>query len=92
MGVIGKRLPSAALTQERDPVPIVQEAGWALGPYWRGADNLLPTGIWSHDHPTRGESLYLMSYPGRLKIYELKLHEAINGLIHLVHDLSTDFI
>jgi len=28
-----------------DPVPIVQEAGWASGPVWTGAENLAPTGI-----------------------------------------------
>jgi len=26
--------------QERDPVPIVQEAGWVPGPLWTGAENL----------------------------------------------------
>ena len=92
MGVVDKRLPPAALPRERDPVPIVREAGWALGPYSRGAENLATTEIWSHDHPTHGESLYLISYPGMLKIYKLKLHEAINGFIHLIHELSTDFI
>jgi hypothetical protein len=29
----------------KDPVPIVQEAGWASGPVWMGAENLAPTGI-----------------------------------------------
>ena len=24
----------------KDPVPIVQEAGWAPGPVWTGAENL----------------------------------------------------
>ena len=24
----------------KDPVPIVQEAGWSLGPVWTGAENL----------------------------------------------------
>jgi hypothetical protein len=32
-------------TPQRDPVPIVQEAGWAPGPVWTGAENLAPTGI-----------------------------------------------
>ena len=27
-------------TPGKDPVPIVQEAGWASGPVWRGAENL----------------------------------------------------
>jgi len=26
----------------KDPVPIVQEAGWASGPIWKGAENLAP--------------------------------------------------
>jgi hypothetical protein len=39
---VGKRLPPAALPRERDPVPIVREAGSVLGPYWRGAENLAP--------------------------------------------------
>jgi len=25
---------------EKDPVPIVQEAGWTSGPVWMGAENL----------------------------------------------------
>jgi hypothetical protein len=29
----------------KDPVPIVQEAGWAPGPVWMCAKNLAPTGI-----------------------------------------------
>jgi len=33
----------------KDPVPIVQEVGWASGPVWRGAENLAPTGIRSPD-------------------------------------------
>jgi hypothetical protein len=33
----------------KDPVPTVQEAGWAPGPVWTDAENLAPTGIffWS---------------------------------------------
>ena len=43
---------------ERDPVPVVQEAGWAPGHVWTGAENLAPTGIRSPDRPARSESLY----------------------------------
>jgi len=28
--------------QERDPLPIEQEAGWAPGPVWTSAENLPP--------------------------------------------------
>ena len=34
-----------SFTHGKDPVPVVQEAGWALGPVWTGAENLAPTGI-----------------------------------------------
>jgi hypothetical protein len=40
-GVGGKRHAPAALSH-KDPVPIVQKAGWALGPVWKGAENLAP--------------------------------------------------
>jgi hypothetical protein len=38
-------------TPVKDPVPIVQTAGWAQGPVWTGAKNLTPTGIRSPDRP-----------------------------------------
>jgi hypothetical protein len=47
----------------KDPVPIVQEAGWAPGPVWTCAKTLAPTGIRSPDRPARNQSLYRMSYP-----------------------------
>jgi hypothetical protein len=37
--------PSHSLPLGKDPAPIVQEAGWAPGPVWTGAENLTPTGI-----------------------------------------------
>ena len=54
-------------TSGKDPVPIVQEAGWAPGPVWTGTENLAPTGIRSPDHPARRESLYRLSYCGPLR-------------------------
>jgi len=32
--------PGRSLPPGKDPVPIVQEAGWAPGPVWTGAENL----------------------------------------------------
>ena len=52
-------------TPRKDPVPIVQEAGWATGPVWAGAENLAPTGFRSPGRPARSESLYRLSYTGR---------------------------
>ena len=55
--------PRPLFTPGKDPVPIVQEAGWALGPVWSGAENLASTGIRSPDCPARSQSLYRLSYP-----------------------------
>ena len=54
--------PQLHFTPGIDPVPIVQEAGWAPGPVWTGGksqphqDSIL-------DHPARSQSLYRLSYP-----------------------------
>ena len=56
--------PQALFTPGEDPVPIVQEFGWAPGPVWTGAENLAPTGIRSPDRLARSQSLYRLSYTG----------------------------
>jgi len=56
--------PRPLFTPGKDPVPIVQEAGWATGPVWTGAENLATTGIRSPDRLARSQSLYRLSYPG----------------------------
>ena len=58
-------LPGRPLLPGKDPVPIVQEAGWAPGPVWTGAENLAPTGIRSPDRPSHSQSLYRLSYTGQ---------------------------
>jgi hypothetical protein len=64
MDVGGQNHALAALTPGKDSVPIVQEAGWAPGPVWTSAENLVRTGIRSPDRPVRSKSLYRLSYPG----------------------------
>jgi hypothetical protein len=44
-------MPRPLFTPGKDPLPILQEAGWSPGPVWIGAENLAPTGIRSLDHP-----------------------------------------
>ena len=44
-------------TPGTDPVPIVQEAGWAARPVWTGVENLAHTEIRSLDRPARSESI-----------------------------------
>ena len=55
--------PWPLFTPGKDPVPIVQEAGWAPEPVWTGAENLAPTGIQSPDCPACSQLLYWLSYP-----------------------------
>jgi hypothetical protein len=50
--------PQPLYPRERDPVPIVQEAGWAPGPVLMVAEYLTSTGIRSPEPATRSESLY----------------------------------
>ena len=45
MGVGGQRHTPATFTPGKDLVPTVQEAGWAPGPVWIGAENLAPLGF-----------------------------------------------
>ena len=58
--------PRPLFTPKKDPVPIVQEAGWDPGPVWTGAESLVPTGIRSPDSPARNQSLYRLRYPAQL--------------------------
>ena len=65
-------MPRALYPPGMTMVPIVQEAGWAPGLAWTGAENLAPTGIRYPDRPARSESLYRLSYPGP-RIYPKQL-------------------
>jgi hypothetical protein len=60
----GQHHAPTAFTPEKDPVPIVQEAGWASESVWIAVENFAPTGIRSSDLPAPSESLYRLSYPG----------------------------
>jgi len=56
-------MPWPLFAPGKDPVPIVQEAGWAPGPVWTGVENLAFTGIRSPDRPAHSQSLYRLRYP-----------------------------
>ena len=49
----------------KDPVPILQEAGWAPGPVWTGG-NSRPHRHSIPDRPARSHSLYRLSYPAHI--------------------------
>ena len=54
--------PRPHFTPGKDPVPIVQEAGWAPGPVWTGGKSR-PHRDSISDRLARGKSLYRLSDP-----------------------------
>jgi len=79
--------PRAHVTPEKDPVPIVQEAGWALGSVWTGAENLASTGIQSPDRPARSQSLCRLSYRAHCIVnrpYKMGLLVLLEGAFELL--------
>jgi len=57
----GQPHASATSTPGKEPVPILQEAGWAPGPVWTGGKSR-PHRDSIPDLPARSQSLYLLSY------------------------------
>ena len=72
--------PRSLFTPAKDPVPIVQEAGWAPGPVWTGAENLAPNGIRSPNRPSCSQSLYRLRYPAHL-LYTI-MQTYVYGSVH----------
>ena len=62
-GWVVNATPLPLYPRERNPVPIIQDAGWSSGPIWIGAEKLALIGIQFPDLPVRIESLYRLSYP-----------------------------
>jgi hypothetical protein len=59
----GQRYSQSLYAQVGAPVPTVQEAVWASGTVWTGAENLAHTGIRSPGCPVRSKSLYRLRCP-----------------------------
>jgi hypothetical protein len=55
-GWVVSSTPQPHFDPGKDPLPIVQEAAWAPGPVWTGAENLAPNGIRSPDRPARSSA------------------------------------
>jgi hypothetical protein len=45
MGWVVNAMPGPLYFREKDPLPIVQEAGWSSRPDWKGAENFARTGF-----------------------------------------------
>ena len=72
--------PRPHFTPGKEPVRILQEAGWALGPVWTGAENLAPTGIRSPKPlarrlvaiPTELPSPHIVNYECKISVGKKK--------------------
>jgi len=76
MEVGGQPHAPAASTPGKDPVPIVQEAGWAPGPVWMGGKSR-PYRDSIPDRPARSSVAIpteLLGPRDKLTIYKSKLH------------------
>ena len=60
-GWVVSSTPRPQFTPGKDPVPILQEAGWALGSVWTGR-KFRPHQDSIPDRPARSQSLYRLSY------------------------------
>jgi len=64
-GWVVSSTPRPHFTPGKDPVPILQEAGWAPGPVWTGGKSR-PHRDSIPDRPARSQSLYRLSYPTKI--------------------------
>jgi len=83
-GCVVSSTPRPHFTPGKDPVPIVQEAGWVAGPVWTGGKPR-PHRDSTPDRPARSQSLYLLSYPTQILLVIL-----IQNIIHVA--LLADFL
>ena len=61
-GCVVSSTPRPYFTPGKDPVPILQKAGWAPGRVWTGGKSRLHRDS-IPDRPARSLSLYQLSYP-----------------------------
>ena len=75
-GWVVSSTPRLHFTPGKDPVPILQEAGWAPGPIWTGGKSR-PHRDSIPDRPARSQSLYRLSYP---------VHKQVGQYLQIVHE------
>jgi len=66
MGWVVSSTPWLHFTPRKEPVRILQEAGWAPGPVWTGGKSRLHQDS-IPEHPARSQSLYRLSYPAHTR-------------------------
>ena len=84
--------PRPHFTPGKDPVPILQEAGWAPGPVWTGGKSRPHRGSIT-DRPARSQSLCRLSYRAHFQFLHKVLktrqtHELVKDNRHLVRNTA----
>jgi len=64
MGWVDKATLRPLYPRERDPLPIVQEGRWAVGPVWTDVEKVALAGIRYPFRPARSELQYRVRYRG----------------------------
>lgn len=73
---------TAALPLAKDPLSIVQEAGWASVPVWTGTESFSPSEIQPPDREARSEWLYRLHYADHFRVH----------LLHMKNCIASQFI
>lgn len=68
--------------QKSAPVPFVQEAGWASWLLWIHRDSLVPTRLWTLDHPACSKPLYQSYYHGHSPFW---YEGAVSLNLHIIY-------
>ena len=74
-------------TPRKDPVPIVQEAGWAPGPVWTGGKSR-PHWDSIPDHPAHSQLLYRLSYPAHITLYVSLVYSCETRFTKHIHNIT----
>ena len=76
--------PRPHFTPGKDPVPILQEAGWAPEPLWTGGKSR-PHRDSIPDRPARSQSLYRLSYPAHIQLLKqsIKIHRCVVNTVEV---------
>jgi len=82
--------PRPHFTPGKDPVPILQEAGWAPGPVWMGGKSR-PHRDSIPDRPARSQSLYRLRYPAHTNTYVKLINNITNSIILTDIPTSSDW-
>ena len=82
-GWVVSSTPRPHFTPEKNPVPIIQEAGWAPGPVWTGGKSR-PHRDSIPDRPASSQSLYQLSYLAHIHIIYIYIYLYTHLYIYIV--------